>query len=368
MKKRRKLFVIFSYISVTAALCIFMYLILVYPQHAGEGVKKGINLCLYTLMPSMYPFMILSSFIISSSLAEKSELVFSLVTKKILNLPGICGVIIILSMIGGLPVGAKAVEDAYDRGCISRAVGQRLLTFCINPGPAFVITSVGFYFLNSRLAGVIIYISLVLSSLTIGFLTRFIFQSDGGYIYNKKEKAAQITPFSVSLVNSVGAAIRSIINVSAWVILFSCIIELIGLFPLSDGTELFISGITEMTNGVKAASGKVPMPIIAGIIGFTGICGQMQIMPTVIKLKMPLKYFLAARVINAALATVVSMLLLDVFSVSVETVTMGHLPETLSSDFSFPVCIGVLIMSVLLLLGDNFYVKKGSRLHRKKTL
>ena len=368
MKNNKKIFIIFSYLSVTVALSVFMFLVLVYPQHDGEGVKKGINLCLYTLMPSMYPFMFLSSFIISSSLAEKSELVFAFVTRKILNLPGICGVIIILSMIGGLPVGAKAVEDAFDNGCITQTEGQRLLTFCINPGPAFVITSVGFYFMNSKLVGVIIYISLVLSSLTIGFLTKFIFHSDGSFIYNKKEKATQITNFSVSLVSSVSTAIRSIINVSSWVILFSCIIELIGVFPLSEGTNLFISCITEMTTGVKVASGKVPVPIIAGIIGFTGICGHMQIMPTVIKLKMPLRYFLAARVINAALATVISMLLLDVFFVSVETVTIGYLPETLASDFSFPVCIGVLIMSVLLLLGDNFYVKNGSILRWKKTL
>ena len=291
MKKTKKLFVIFSYISVVTMIFFFGCLLLLFPQQAACGVEKGINLCLYTLMPSMYPFMFLSSFVISSSVADRIGSVFSLFTRKIFKLPGICGVIIMLSMVGGLPVGAKAVEDAFSMGYISKTEGKRLLTFCINPGPAFVITSVGFYFLGSKTAGIVIYASLVLSSLIIGFLTRFVFQEClNNVCSNATVKSDEQISFSASFVSSVNTAISSVINVSAWVILFSCVSELITLLPVSERTALFITGITEMTNGVRQASGKVPMPVIAGIIGFTGICGQMQIMPTVIKLKMKLKY------------------------------------------------------------------------------
>lgn len=366
MKKSKKIFIVAGYFTVTVAVFTFATLLLIFPQQAAQGVEKGINLCLYTLMPSMYPFMFVSSFVVSSSISEKMADVFAAAMNRIFRLPGVCGVIILLSMVGGLPVGARAIEAAYERGSISKNEGQRLLTFCINPGPAFVITSVGFCFLSSRLCGAIIYASLILSSITTGFLTRFVFHAGTDFNTDKYVKTDKV-PLHESFVASVNTAITGITNVSAWVILFSCVTELISLLPFSDGTRLFVTAITEMTNGAQQAAGNVPVPLIAGIIGFTGLCGQMQIMPVVIKMKMKLKHFWAARVVNSALATVIAMLMFDFLPVSVETLKLGSLPDGITKELSLPVCIGVLLMCVLLLLGDNFHIKKRQKEALEKT-
>lgn len=357
--KMHKIFYIFCYLSVTATVFVFAFMLLRFPDYAGQGVKKGIDLCVYTLIPSMYPFMFLSSFIVSSGLSQKSERLFSFFTEKVFKLPGVCGSAILLSMIGGLPVGGRMTGEMYDKGYITKEQGQRLLMFCINPGPAFVITSVGYYMLGSKNAGIILFVSLVLSSLTVGLLTRFAFPADEVFI--KKSRKESQSDFQSSVVSSVTESGRGMLTVCAWVILFSCIGELVDLFPLSDGMKIFVNSILEMTTGCERAASFQPMPIIAGIIGFSGICAHMQIMPSVMKVRLKLKYFILGRIINSALAIIYSMALFELFPITVETISMGSLPQRVNRGISLPVCVGVMLMCILLLLGENFRIRKNFR-------
>lgn len=354
----KSLFYSMSYVAVTSVVFLFSFMLLRFPDIAGEGIKKGIELCLYTLFPSMYPFMFISSFITASGLSKKSERLFSYFTEKFFRLPGVCGSLIILSMIGGLPVGGKMVSEMYDKGYIAKEQGQRLLMFCINPGPAFVITSVGYYMIGSKKAGIIIFVSLVLSSLTVGFLTRFVYQNDE--MASCKFTKNKVPDIQKSIVSSVTDSGRGMLNVCAWVILFSCVSQLISLLPLSDGMKMFLGSVLEITNGCQSAVGILPLPVIAGIIGFSGICAHLQIMSSVVKLSLPLKHFLSARVINAALAIIYSLILFEIFPVSVQTIKIGALPSQINSQISVPVCIGIMFMCILLLLGENCKIRKNA--------
>ncbi len=364
VKSLNKVLIVFSYISVTAVIFVLAFSLLRFPEVAGEGVKKGIELSLYTLIPSMFPFMFLSSFIVSSGICSKLEKAFSLAMKKLFRLPGVCGSLIILSMIGGLPIGARMAGELYDKKYITQKQGQRLLLFCINPGPAFVISTVGYYMLGSKKVGCIIFISVVASSITIGFLSKFLFNDELTEVLSKKSDSK--LDIQGAIVSSVSESSRGMMNICSWVILFSCFSELLGLLPFSNGTKLFVYSIIEITNGCKNASAILPMPAVAGVIGFSGICAHMQIMPSIVKMKLPLKYFLSARIINSVLSILISSVLFDLFPVSVNTISMGSLPENIETNISLPISVGVMAMSVLFLLGENFRIRKNQILSTKK--
>ncbi len=335
---------------------LFAFTLLKFPAKAGEGVQKGIEMCIYILIPSMYPFMFLSGFIVNSGLAEKSGKLFSFFTEKAFCLPGCCSAAIIMSMVGGIPVGASMVTEMHKKGYITTNQSKRMLLFCINPGPAFVISTVGHYMTGNKSIGIILYASLVLSSLTVGFLSRLVLTSDEPLTATASDNKK--ISFQNAVVTAVSESSRNMLNVCAWVVLFSCVCSLIELLPLSEGAGILITGITEMTKGCEKAAESMSLPAVAAVLGFGGICAHLQIMPAVTQMKLPLKYFFCSRIINSGLTVIIFSLLFKNLPLSEQTISIGSLPTQIYSEISLPVCIGLLLMCMLLLLGENYRIKK----------
>ncbi len=357
INKYRLLF--FQYIPVTFLVFTLFFMLLKFPLVASKGISDGIELCLSALVPTLYPFMILSSFFVSSNLCEIFEKALGRVTYHIFRLNGKCALVIFLSMIAGLPVGGKMTASLYENGKITRNEGQRLLLFCICPGPAFIISTVGFYMLTSKKAGIIIYFSVVLSNLITGFISRFFANKDK--IYCEEKSSFANTSLSSALVKSVSEGSLNMLLVCAWVILFSCLCSIIDIFPLSEGVKIFLYGVLEITNGCAYASGKVSLPVISGIITFAGLCGHFQIMSAVLKLRLKIKHFLTARIINSALAVIICHFLLQLFPVTGEVFAFGVKPENIVSGVSKSISVCMILSCVLFLLGDNFKVKIGKK-------
>lgn len=349
---------LYAFFCIIATVIVFIigFMLLRFPDNAGKGVTSGIEICMFTLLPSMFPFMFLVNILIETGLLEKGEKIWLPITEKIFRLPGICGPVIFFSMIGGLPLGGKMTEDLYNKGYISIKQGQRMLFFCMNPGPSFVITTVGYYMLGSNQVGIMLYASVVLSSMIIGVLSSFIW-SDAVTV--KRINVKSVKPeLKNAIIDSASKSGRSMFNICVWVVLFSCFAELVELLPLEDATKTFISCVSEITNGCRKSANLYPLPLIAGIIGFSGFCAHMQIMPAIMKLRLGMKYFLSARIINAALSVLIFKFLAELFPISVQTVALGSVPQKSGIELSLPICIGIIMMSILLLLGDNYRVKK----------
>ena len=138
--------------SVTAFLVFLTGVILLkFPEATGQGITNGIDLCLGTLLPSLLPFTVVSSMIVNLDILNLSEKVFDKISYALLRLPGKSIGIVLLSFLGGYPIGGQIIKELCQRNELSKEEGKRLLLFCVNPGPAFVISSVGFYMLGSKL-------------------------------------------------------------------------------------------------------------------------------------------------------------------------------------------------------------------------
>lgn len=350
-----------SYICLSGFVFTLAFLLLRFPSKAGDGVLYGINLCIKTIIPSLFPFMVLSSFFAESGLCEKLGQSFETLTMFLFRQPGISSSVILLSNIGGLPIGAKMIKLLYENEKITKEQGQRLLLFCINPGPAFVISSVGYYMLGSSKAGVILFVSQMTASLTVGVLTRFI--SNGKDMETAIKPSIEKPKIAQSLVNAATQSTYSMIAICGWVVIFSSLERLIDIFQLSEGLKLFLNCILEVTNGCSSACGKLPIPIIAGIIGWSGLCAHFQVMSSVIKLKMKLKYFLTGRIINGALSVIICQVLLHFFPIEENVFFSSTQNISASSSACFSVSLGMFFMCLLLLLGDNF--RLGKKDHKK---
>jgi hypothetical protein len=78
-----------------------------------------------------------------------------------------------LGIIGGYPVGAKTAISLYQKKLCTKEEAERLLGFCNNSGPAFILGVVGVGVFSSSRIGILLYLVHIFSSITVGFLFRF---------------------------------------------------------------------------------------------------------------------------------------------------------------------------------------------------
>ncbi len=344
-----------GYIPVCFFIFFIAFMLLRFPETAAQGISDGIDLSLGTLIPTLYPFMVLSSLIIELNIFDRIPKPLKKISDILFSLRGKCLGVIFLSMIGGLPLGCKMTSELYEKGEISRSQGRRMLLFCYCCGPAFTISTVGIYMLGSKNAGIIIYISLIMSAFTIGILSRFFGDDDSFYLTQKNSDTND--GFSAGFVRSVSKGSSAMLSVCGWVILFSSINRIVEILPIENSVKLFLSCILEATNGVYLASGNLSLPIIAGIIGFGGLCGHCQVMPYIIKLRLNYKYFITSRIICGALSVIYCDALMNIYPVSYEVFSLGTLPPQSSSGVSSAISVAMLFSAGLFLLGDSTIIK-----------
>ena len=344
---------IFLYIPVTALFFMWGMLLACYPDIAAEGVSDGIKLCLETIVPSLFPFIFFSSLLSESGVLDRLSLKAEKATHWLFRLPGIAAPIIILSMTGGFPVGAFLIKKAYEKGELTSLQGRRMLLFCVNPGPAFTISTIGSMLLGSKQAGVIIYISTAATSLFIGFLSRFFAPKE-----EADEKHSVVSSFKSDVYTVISRSVSScsgaIVNICVWIVIFSCVNKLAESLPLNQSIVMFVESFSEVTNGVVTVMERYPLPLVSGIISFAGICVHLQILPALVSLKLKYKHFLAVRIAAASLSTVISGVLFRLFPVSVDTVSIGVKPVGISNSSSPAVCVCLLLMCGLFIIGDNY--------------
>ncbi len=345
---------VFRYLSGAFATFVTAFILLKFPACSAEGVKKGIEICVNSLIPALYPFMILTNIFISSKAADLKIPFLEGLCRSAFRLPGYCAAVIVFSLIGGLPIGAKMSAELYERGLISREQWRRMLCFCVNPGPAFVISAVGMSALGSKKTGAVIYISLVFASLLIGFISRFFASDTETYIsipvQDKGERKGSVAERAVIKSS------KSLLAVCSWVVAFSCLCEIIVNLDLSEGMESFLICIAEMTRGSLVAVESYPVPIVAAVIGFSGICGHFQLMGETGKAGLKYKHFLVSRIICSGLSALICGLLLKLFPMAQATFAVGIKPEANGTSGSALLSVLMIIMALLFVLGDDYRI------------
>ena len=222
--------------AVIVGLC--MTMLILDTKTALQGAKEGLRLCITCIIPSLFPFCVLSRLMCSMLLGKK------LPFGHLLGMPKGTESIFLLSLIGGYPIGAQCIDDAYKSGAISKNDAQRLLGFCNNAGPAFLFGIMSCLFPNQR-ALWCLYIIHIISAVFVGML-----------LPNKSRNSCALNPKSgLTLMRSVEESTKSMVAVCSWIILFKIILAFIlhwfGWFldPISYAA---VAGFLELSNGCIA--------------------------------------------------------------------------------------------------------------------
>lgn len=293
-------------------LCVIMFgvILIIFPSDAKEGVIKGIVLCGKTVIPSLFPFTVCVLFLQNAAFFRILKPI-SPVTKGVLGLNASAFALWLMSTIGGYPIGAKLINDGVKNGEITKGEANKLLCFCVNAGPAFIITAVGQGRFLSQKIGVVLLISHISASLVLMLLSRIIF---GGVVAKTGKKYT--LSFADNFVKSTADASSSVMSISGFVILFSAITELLAK---SERLNTLII-LAEVTGGVARCNN---IYTVSFLLGFSGLCIWCQILAITNEYKINLPRFIFSRILHGALSMGFTRLIIKAFGISVPTFSFG---------------------------------------------
>ncbi len=285
--------------------------LLIFPEQCRAGAANGVFLCIQVLIPSLFPFMVLSSFIVCSGIASKVPRCIETLTRILFGLPKDCFAVIILSVLGGYPVGAKGINTLYCENKINNKQAEHMSMFCVASGPGFILTYVGCSMLGNRNIGYILLTSQVISFLILGIVARFAIKVTSDLAEERKNSSKTST--SIALISSVSEAIKSCGYMCALVVLFGALCEILLCITEDIPGLSWTVALIEITNGIKILSHGYSVLLISAMCGFGGLCVHFQIYALLGEIKISKIKFTFFRVLGALLNTIFTYILLRIF-------------------------------------------------------
>lgn len=302
--KKRFLDIIILFLAV-----IWVCILISEPEVCKNGTAEGILLCGKVIIPSLFPFTMCVIFIINSGVLNSLELIFPrLVSRKKLRFD--IFFIILLSFIGGYPIGAKLLNNTVTENRLTKVEASNMLNHSVNAGPAFVISAVGSGILNSKKIGIILLCSHIFSGI---MLILFAPKSNTHTktILSYKHQSINLAD---NFVKSVAEASNTVLNICSFTILFSAINEYINFFAENIKPVKIIGLILEITNAVTLTNN---IYLISFLLGFGGISVWCQVLSVGSNLEIRPFKFILFRILHGVLSICFTAVLLRLFPVNI---------------------------------------------------
>ena len=205
---------------------------------ALEGAQTGIDLCIRTVIPSLFPFFLLS--IMLTSALSGASLPFLRPVGKVFGIPKGAESILLTGFLGGYPTGAHSIASAYHAKNLTREDADRMLSFCSNAGPAFLFGMVSQMF-PDRSAAFVLWGIHIASALLVSLLNA-----------PSSCSAAPMPRNEITISKALHSSILIMATVCGWVVLFRVLLAFLErwfLWMLPITLQVALCGFLELSNG-----------------------------------------------------------------------------------------------------------------------
>ena len=258
------------------------------------------------LLPSLFPFFILTSLL--TSLSEIKT--FALKKRK---LSGILVYAFLISLICGYPTGSKTVSDLYSEKLISKKEACIFSGICSTSTPFFTIITVG-RLNNNYILGLFIFIAHILSVIITGLIINFSFRKT--FIYSEVKK--DFPKKEESVYDAIKESVIAITVFFGVIVFYALLKEILSdlnilylpktfltsVFKSEDLSESFLSGIFESTGGIislSKSSSPLKLPLIGFLVSLGGFSVFTQSTYFLKKAKIKTAYFYLSKILHAAI-------------------------------------------------------------------
>ncbi len=277
--------------------CGFLAILAAWLRDAGTvsaAVGEGLSLCVQAMIPSLFPFLVLSNLFIRRNYQQFAAAALRPLMKPLFGLPAEAGGALVLGAVSGYPVGADMAFRLYDAGRLNERETSRLLAFCNNAGPGFVFGVVGLGLFGSAGIGLRLYLIHLSAALLVGILLHFV--SDPPVRGEREPLCLSDSgePFVESFVASVREAAVTMTGVCAFLVFFAVLLAFLRTTPFLALPARFLGtalpepaaralpeGFLELSHGIAAlrkagCCGGGALSVSAFLLGWGGLCVHAQ--------------------------------------------------------------------------------------------
>ena len=257
---------------------------------AARACREGLLMCGRLLIPSLFPFFVLSGFLNRLGLPGLLGTLLGPFASRLFGVSGAGASALLIGLTGGYPAGAAYIADMAKSGSVSKQEVERLLGFCNNSGPAFLVGAVGIGVFGSVKIGLLLYGVHILAA----FLT--------GLLFRGKRPCPETQPIlldsadpALALTESVRQAVSAILSVCGFALCFSVLLAVLdagGTLSTLCGmiaarlhfepqfVRALLTGLFELGSGAAALQGLRPCPetlsLAAFLVGWGGLSVHFQ--------------------------------------------------------------------------------------------
>ena len=266
--------------TLTLFMVFVLLLLLKNADIAANGIQKGIILCRDVLLPSTLPFLVISELFLSCGVGGNARGAMGGVASRLFGISRAGEAALLGGLICGVPVGVVSATALYKKGELSFEDLSRLLPLCAIPSAPFLITVVGKHLLGDQLLGIWLYLSLLISTFTVGILRARLFTAKALIVGAHGEAK----PILFDLTGSIRRGGYTFLQICAFVLFFSFVAECVNAAfaacSLPILCSVIVSGMLEITTGMQGLACISPAlsPILAAFFaGFSGLSIALQI-------------------------------------------------------------------------------------------
>lgn len=294
-----------------AGLLLAALALLLFPELASRAVTQGLSLCGAVILPSLFPFFVCAELFSALSLVQLPSRLFARVMRPVFHLSGEGGAALVLGFLGGYPSGAQSAARLFEGGALSKREAERLLLFCNNAGPAFIVGVLGSGVFQSVRIGFLLWAVHVLGALLSGILLRPK-QSPEKASASKAPLPSAPVSFAAAFTASVRRAGGSALSVCAFVVIFSVLSAFLRcLLPeeTPQWLQALLVGMLELSNGTALLPSNVSaLPLAAFLLGFSGLGVWAQAQSLLAGTELDFRAYLPAKLLHGGLSAVLAWL------------------------------------------------------------
>lgn len=299
------------------AVILLFFALLSFSSITTESAYQAISLCAKRVIPSLFPFFVISNLFINLKLHRPLARVFKTLMPKLFSLNPNSSAALILGLISGYPLGAATCAELYRTGEITRREAERLLAFCNNSGPGFILGICGLGVFGSLKIGIALFLIHISTALIAGVSLRVF--SPIKVSPSKVLKESATPSFSLAFTDAIARALSSSLRISAYIIFFAqicallenadVITRLLNFLPGKVSlAESIICGILEITSGIykvaEIATPETAFILIATFLGFGGFSVHFQALSFVTEERLNTREYFFGKVFHGILSGV----------------------------------------------------------------
>lgn len=118
----------------------FIQSLLLHSKDCFLLATNGLELWFSRMLPTLFPFMIISSILVTYQLIPLFVLGIKPFLYPFFKLPDAGYYCIVIGFLCGFPMGAKNIAQVYQKGQLTKAQAEALLGFCNNIGPVYFLS------------------------------------------------------------------------------------------------------------------------------------------------------------------------------------------------------------------------------------